>query len=82
MSESVSACTSELPTMSPLPVLAGRKSLSNLGTHPDTHASVRRVFAEALSAKAVLELQPIIENALAKRMPRWEKAATSGEVRA
>ncbi|CAM9611039.1 unnamed protein product [Ectocarpus sp. 6 AP-2014] len=60
-------------------LLAGKKSISTLGTQEEAHAIGRRVFSEALSAKAILKLKPILESALEKVVLRWEEYAKTGQ---
>ncbi|CAM9850857.1 unnamed protein product [Ectocarpus sp. 8 AP-2014] len=60
-------------------LLAGEKSISTLGTQEEAHAIGRRVFSEALSAKAIIKLQPILESALQKVVLRWEEYAQTGQ---
>lgn len=50
-----------------------------MARQPDAHASVRGVLNEVLSPKEVVKLQPIVEDALAKRILRWEECAVSGQ---
>ena len=58
----------------------GAKSVTSLGSEPKAHASTRKVFSMALSPKAVVELQPIVEASFEKRVLQWAKFAESGEV--
>ncbi|CAB1106783.1 unnamed protein product [Ectocarpus sp. CCAP 1310/34] len=62
-----------------MPVGAGEKSISSLGTQEEAHAIGRRVFNEALSAKSIIKLQPILESALQKVVLRWEEYAKTGQ---
>ncbi|CAM9562395.1 unnamed protein product, partial [Ectocarpus sp. 12 AP-2014] len=59
--------------------LLGEKSISTLGTQEEAHAIGRKVFSEALSAKAIIKLQPILESALQKVVLRWEECAKTGQ---
>lgn len=59
---------------------AGRKSVLMLGAQPDIHETVRNMFDEVLSPKAVLKLRPFVEACLEERALAWEKLAQTGEV--
>ncbi|CAM9562186.1 unnamed protein product [Ectocarpus sp. 12 AP-2014] len=64
---------------STIQVVAGEKAVSNLGTQHEVHTIVRRVYGEALSPKAVLRLQPLLEASLGRLVLRWEELAETGQ---
>ncbi|CAM9885429.1 unnamed protein product [Ectocarpus sp. 4 AP-2014] len=59
--------------------VVGEKAVSNLGTQHEVHTIVRRVYGEALSPKAVLRLQPLLEASLGRLVLRWEELAETGQ---
>jgi len=63
-----------------MPIGSGEKSLLNLSEQPQQHAIGRKPLSEALSPKAVLELQPNVNAILEKLILRLEGFAKSGEV--
>lgn len=63
-----------------VPIGPGEKSLVNLSEHPEQHATGRKPLSEALSPKAVLELQPNVNAILEKLILRLEGFAESGQV--
>lgn len=62
------------------PIGAGGKSLLNLSVQPKVHAMARKPLSEALSPKAVLELQSAVDAVLDKLILRFEGFAESGKV--
>lgn len=62
-------------------LVAGPKAVLLLGAQPAVHATVRSMYDEALSAKAVLEITPFAEARLRQHTLRWEAIAQSGEAR-
>lgn len=60
---------------------AGGKAIFNLGQQHEAYASIRKVFDEVLSPKAVLEFQPDVEDVLGKRVLQWNNYAETGEAR-
>ena len=62
-------------------IVLGPKSLLSLVLKPKHHAAAMRVFDNALSPRAMVNLQPTIEGAVAKLVARWHTCAASGEVR-
>ncbi|CAM9217969.1 unnamed protein product [Ectocarpus sp. 8 AP-2014] len=59
--------------------VVGEKAVSNLGTQHEVHTIVRRVYGEALSPKAILRLQPLLEASLGRLVLRWEELAETGQ---
>lgn len=61
-------------------VLPGEKALNNLSVQPGLHAIARKPYSEALSPKAVLELQPVLETVVKRTILKFEGLAKSGQV--
>ena len=61
-------------------VTPGDKGLSSYGLQPKLHAIGRKPYSEALSPKAVLELQPYVESVVTKKILELEGFAESGQV--
>lgn len=62
-------------------IRAGQKAVADLDRLPEAQDDVRRVFNGELSQKKVIDMQPILDDALGKRVLQWEKCAASGEAR-
>lgn len=63
-----------------MPAFLGEKALINLSLQPKQHAIGRKPYSEALSPKAVLELQPYLEAVIERKILKFEGLADSGQV--
>ena len=63
-----------------MPVVSGKKALVNLSLQPELHAIGRKPYSEALSPKAVLELQPYLETVVNRKILKLEGLARGDQV--
>eukprot|EP00903_Cladosiphon_okamuranus_P005807 g5752.t1 len=59
--------------------ILGEKALNNLDAQPELHAISRKPYNEALSPKAVLELQPYLDAIVERKILELEGFAKSGQ---
>lgn len=59
---------------------SGTKAIPTVGDNPSAHSILRGLYYEALSPKAVVEMEPFIETCLAKRGNKWDQMAKSSGV--
>ena len=63
-----------------MPFFAGPKALSTLGDKTSTFNTLREIYKEALSPKAVVEITPFVESCITRRAQSWDQMAKKGEV--